>query len=149
MTVADDAEVFAQVRRGEPLHELRRLPELDLEDHGEGAVATERSEVQPGNLVQALDRVGEGADAAPAVGDRLLHRALEDRDEEVVLAAEVEVDRAGGDAGGAGDVGDLGVEEAAGGEGVDGGPQQGIAFVGPFEPGRRSSPRVGGHGAHE
>ena len=122
--VADDAEVLAQVGRGEALHELRRLPQLDLEDDGQVAVAAEAVEVQPGDLAQALDadrRVA--ATLSRPVGDRLLHRALEDRDEQVVLAAEVEIDRAGGDAGGAGDVGDLGVEEAARGEGVDGGAE--------------------------
>ena len=43
---------------------------------------------------------------------------------------EVEVDGAGGDAGGARDVGDLGVEEAAPGEDVDGGAEDGVALVG-------------------
>ena len=43
---------------------------------------------------------------------------------------EVEVDGAGGDAGGARDVGDLGVEEAALGEDVDGGAEDGVALAG-------------------
>ena len=43
---------------GEPLHELRRLPQLDLEDDGEGAVAAEPVEVEPRDLAQPLDRVG-------------------------------------------------------------------------------------------
>ena len=89
-----------------------RLPQLDLEDDGEVAVAAEALEVQAGDLAQPLDRVGHAGERRAAFGDRLLHRALEDRDEQVVLAAEVEVDGAGGDAGGAGDVGDLRVEEA-------------------------------------
>ena len=72
----------------------------------------------------------ERRDAGAAVRDRLAHRPLEDRDEQVVLAAEVEVDGAGGDAGGAGDVGDLGGEEAALGEDVDGGAEDGVALVG-------------------
>ena len=71
-------------------------------------------------------------DAVAAVRDRLPHRPLEDRDQQVVLAPEVEVDGAGGDAGGARDVGDLGVEEAARGEGVDGGAQDGVALVRAF-----------------
>ena len=55
-------------------------------------------------------------------------RALEDRDQQVVLAAEIEVDGAGGDAGDARDVGDLRVEKAALGEDVDGGAQDGVAL---------------------
>ena len=78
-----------------------------------------------------------------ALGDRLLHRALEDRDEQVVLAAEVEVDRAGGDAGGPGDVGDLGVEEAARGEGVDGGAEDRVALVAAIESRRRRNGTAG------
>ena len=79
----------------------------------------------------------EAGDAAAAVGDGLLHRALEDGDQQVVLAAEVQVHGSGGDAGGPGDVGDLGVEEAAGGEGVDGGPEDRVAFVAAIESRRR------------
>ena len=81
------------------------------------------------DLPQPLDGIVERGEALTAVGDRLLHRPLENRDEEVVLAAEVEIDRAGGDACGAGDVGDLGVEEAARGEGVDGGAKERVALV--------------------
>ena len=44
------------------------------------------------------------------------------------MLLEVQVDGAGGDAGGARDVGDLGVEEAALGEDVDGGAQDGVAL---------------------
>jgi uncharacterized membrane protein YgcG len=43
----------------------------------------------------------------------------EDRDEEIFLAVEVEVDRAVGDAGRLRDLGDLGVEVAVAGEDVD------------------------------
>ena len=87
-------------------------------------------------------------------GDRLVHRALEDRDEQVVLAAEIEVDGAGGDARGAGDVGDLRVEEAARGEDVDGGADQRVALVDALELGRgrrnlgRSGTAAGGN-THE
>ena len=122
--VADDAEIVAQLGGGEALHELRRLAQLDLEHHREGAVATEAVEVEPGDLPQPIDRIAQAGDALAAFGDRRRHRPLEDRDEQVVLAAEIEVDGAGGDARGASDVGDLGVEEAASGEGVDGGADQ-------------------------
>ena len=68
---------------------------------------------------------------------RLAHRALEERDQQVVLAAEVEVDRAGGDAGGARDVGDLRLEEAVAGEDLRGGLENRVAFVGDSGAGAR------------
>ena len=141
---SDDPEVFAELRRGEALHELRRLPELDLKNHGQGPVPAEPAEMEPGDFAQPLDRIGQGVDAPPTVGDGVFHRSLEDRDEEVVLAAKVQVDRAGGDTGGAGDVCDLSVEEAAGGERIDRGPQQRVTLVGSVELGRR----VGGAPGH-
>ena len=67
--------------------------------------------------------VAQRRDAVTPFGDRLAHRPLEDRDEQVVLAAEVEVDGAGGDARRARDVGHLRIEEAALGEDLDGGAQ--------------------------
>jgi hypothetical protein len=54
--------------------------------------------VQAGDGPQLRQRIVEARDAFAPGGDRLFHRFLEDRDEQVVLAAEVEVDRAGGDA---------------------------------------------------
>ena len=77
-------------------------------------------------------------------GDRLLHRFLEDRDQQVVLASEVQIDRACGDAGRARHVGHLCIEEAACREGRGGGPQQGIALVGFV---RRSGGRTGTAGS--
>ena len=127
--VADDAEVFAQLGGGEPLHELRGLPQLDLEDDGEVAVAAEALEVQAGDAAEPLDGVVEPVEHGPSLGEPFAHGPLEDRDEQVVLAAEVEVDRAGGDARGARDVGHLGVEEPAAGEDRDGRPEDGFALV--------------------
>ena len=98
--------------------------------------------MQPGDLAQAFDGAAFGGDALASGGNRLGHRPLEDRNQQVVLAAEVEVDGAGGDAGAARDVGDLRVEEAAGGERFDRRAQNGVAFVGlvgAFGEGRRPS----------
>ena len=105
-------EVVLQVGGGEALHELDRLAQLDLDDHGEVAIAAEALEVQAGDPAQPLRPGRRCRPARPPFGDRVLHRALEDRDEQVVLAPEVEVDGAGGDAGDPGDVGDLRLEEA-------------------------------------
>ena len=96
---------------------------------------------------QPLARIVDAGERGAAFGERLAHRALEDRDEQVVLAAEVEVDGAGGDAGGAGDVGDLRVEEAALGEDVDGGAQDRVALVGAGRRGRRVGGRQRGRQA--
>ena len=128
-------EVLAQVARREALHELRRLPQLDLEDDGQIAIAAQPLEVQTGDAAQALARVGRADERRAPFGDGVLHRAFEDRDEQVVLAAEVEIDGAGGDAGGLGHVGDLGVEEAALREHTGGGAHDGVALVADRRPG--------------
>ena len=127
--VAQDAEVVAEQRVREAFHELRRLPQLDLEDDGQVAVAAQAIEVQVGDAPQPLERIGDAGERGPALGDGLAHHPLEDRDEQVVLAAEVEIHGARGDAGGAGDVGDLGAEEAAAGKGADGRAQDDVALV--------------------
>ena len=138
--LADQPEVVAQQRRGKALHELRRLPQLDLKDDREVAIGAEAGEVAAGQAAQPLGRIAQIGDRGAAGLQTLAHAALEDRDEQVVFAFEVEIDRAGGDAGGAGDVGDLGVEEAALGEDVDGGAEDGVAF-GPGGASRRGARR--------
>ena len=127
--LADQPEVVAQQRRREALHELHRLAQLDLEDDGEVAVAAEPFEVQPGDAAQPLGGIGDAVERGAALGEHLAHRALEDRDQQVVLALEVEIDGAGRHAGGAGDVGDLRLEEAVLGEDLGGGAQDGVALV--------------------
>ena len=52
-------------------------------------------------------RIGDAAERGASFGNGFAHRAFKNRDEQVVFAAEVQIDRAGGDAGGARDVGDL------------------------------------------
>ena len=108
--------------------ENRSMNFVDCRSSTWKTTARSRSRPRRSRCSRAISRsrsigIGDAGERGAAFGDRLVHRALEDRDEEVVLAAEVEVDGAGGDAGGAGDVGDLGAEEAARGEGVDGGAQ--------------------------
>ena len=127
--VADQAEVVAQVRRRELLHELGRLAQFDLKDDGEIAIAAEALEMQPRDAGQALARIGDALERRAPFGDRLAHRPLEQRHEQVVLAAEVEIDRAGGDAGGASHVGDLRLEEPVAGKDVRGGLENGFALV--------------------
>src|SRR5687767_11240205 len=127
--VADKTEVLANVSRGKALHEFCRLPQFDLKDDRECPVVAQSIEVKPSDLTQSGDRIVNGRDAAAALGNCLLHRALEDRDQKVVLAAKVEVDGAGRHTRGARHVGNLGVEKAACREGIDGGAEDGFAFV--------------------
>ena len=84
--------------------------------------------MQPREAAQPLGRIAEARHRLLTVGERFAHGPLEDGDEQVVLAAEIEVNGAGGDAGGARDVGDLGVEEAAAGEDVDRGAEDRLAL---------------------
>ena len=86
--------------------------------------------MQPRNLAQAFARRGARREAFTPGGNRLFHRPLEDRDQQVVLAAEVEVDRSGRDAGAARHVGHLGIEEAARRERLDRGAKNRVALVG-------------------
>ena len=99
-------------------------------DDGEVPIAAEAIEVEPGDAAKPVDRVGDVGQRGPPFGDGVLHGALEDRDQQVVLAAEIEVDGAGGDARDAGDVGDLGLEVAVAGEHLDCRAQDGVALVG-------------------
>src|SRR5439155_16093124 len=81
-----------------------------------------------------------GGDRRSALREAVAHGALENRDEKIVLAAEIEIDGAGGDAGRARDVRHLCVEEASVGEDVGGGAEDQIAL-------RRGSGRRGGRPA--
>ncbi len=77
---------------------------------------------------QPFGRIGDGRHFRPPLAKLFLHGAFEDGDEQVVLAVEVEVDGAGGDAGCTCHVGHLGVEVAAFGEHIDGRAQDRIAL---------------------
>src|SRR4029453_13716466 len=120
---------FAPQRVRETLHELRRLAQLDLKDHREIAIAAEPIEVEVRDVAEPLQGIRDAGERGASLGDRLGHHALEDRDEQVVLAAEVEVDGACGHPGRARDVGDLRAEESAAREGVDGGAKDRVALV--------------------
>ena len=60
-----------------------------------------------GDPLQSLPRVLNPVHGRRALADRFVHRPLEDRDQQVVFAVEVEVDGACGDAGDPRNVGDL------------------------------------------
>src|SRR5262249_15975599 len=113
---SDDPEILAEQGGGEAFHELRRLPKLDLKHDREIAIAAKTVEVDAREGAELLDGVLERRDAGAAVGNRFAHGPLEDGDEQVVLAAEIQIDRAGGDACGSGDIRHLSVEEPPRGE---------------------------------
>jgi hypothetical protein len=117
------------MRGRKALHELGRLAKLDLEHDGEVSITPEPFEVKPSDFPESIERMGVSLQTAPARLDGFLHRPLENRNQQVVLAAEIEVDRAGRDARRTRHVGDLGVEKAARREGFDGGPQNGVASI--------------------
>jgi hypothetical protein len=99
------------VRGREAFHELDRLAQLHLHDDGEIAIPAQPFEVEAGDAAEPFNGVRDVDQCGPSFGDGVLHRPLEDRHQQVVLAAEVEVDCTGRDAA-TRDVGDLGLEVA-------------------------------------
>ena len=89
----------------------------------------------PGSRMSAT-AAAPSANASCIVRSKIEHQ-------KVVLAAEVEVDGPGGDPRGAGDVGDLRIEEPAFGEHVDRGAQDGVAFGALRRRRRRFARRIG------
>ena len=110
------------------LHELAALAQLDREDLGGGRLVVHELQVRPDERAQLLARRLAG-DRGLERAVELLHAALEQRDQQVVLALEVEVDRAVGDAGFLRDVGDLRGEEAVAREDPLGGVEDALALV--------------------
>ena len=110
--LAEDVQVVGDLLLREEAHELEAVPQLDLGDDGQGAVAAEGLEVVADGDAHPLvgaAHVGQVALERLQVVPRVL---AEDRDEDVFLAVEVEVDRAVSDARGLGDLRDFGVEVA-------------------------------------
>ena len=79
-------------------------------------------------MPQTFRRIPHLRHRGSRLGERFAHRALEQLDEDVVLAAEIQVDGAGGHPRGARHVSDLGVEKPPLGEDVDRSPQNGVAL---------------------
>ena len=79
-------------------------------------------------MPQTFRRILHLRDRGSRLGERFAHRALEQLDEDVVLAAEIQVDGARRHPRGARDVSDLGVEKPPLGEDVDRSPQNCVAL---------------------
>src|SRR5882672_11355328 len=132
LAVGDDAAQHAQevgeLRVVVLLHELARLPELDRQHLGRRRFVRHQLQVGVDEGAQLLGRWPVRDRLAQPVVD-LLHPVLEQRDQQVVLALEVEVDRAIGDAGLSGDVRDPRGEEPVAREDPLRGDQDPLALV--------------------
>ena len=91
------------MRRGAS-EELLPLSQLDLENLGELGVLLQDPEVEGHDLPNLRQGIALGGDFPPYRRDPLRHLLAEERDEDLVLGLEVEIDRAARDAGLAGDV---------------------------------------------
>ena len=95
--------------------------------------------------------VGESRKSLTSLGDGGGHGLLEDRDEQVVLAPEIQVDRSSGHAGFARDVGDLRAEEAVAREYLGRRGQDAVAFIAARDRARQADGTAGegaGGGGH-
>src|SRR5215467_13422151 len=92
--------------RGRAPEEFLPLSQLDLEHLRELGVVLEDPEVQRDDLAHLREGIALGGDFSPDRRHPLGHLLPEERDEDLVLGFEVEIDRAAGDAGLARDVGD-------------------------------------------
>ncbi len=92
------------------------------------SVAAQARQVETGEPPESLGRIAHAGNSRVSLGEGFAHRALEDRDEKVVLALEVQVHSARGHAGCAGDVGNLGVEKSSLGKDVDRRAQDRVTF---------------------
>src|SRR3990172_399597 len=102
--VGDHVEVRGDLLRGGAAEELVALAQLDLEDLGEGGGLLAHLEVERHDPPDLLERVRLAGDRVAHQRHPLGHLLAEERDEDLVLRLEVEVDRAGGDPGLARDV---------------------------------------------
>jgi hypothetical protein len=143
----DPGEAFVLVRR--VLLPDRRLPgrvqhQLLVDEDQLGILAGAALQDVQGRREQVVDRVGR---VAGQLGDPLqggvllLDLVLEQGQDQVVLAAEVGVERAAGEAGDVADLLDRGADDAAGGEHLDRGRHQLLLRLG--APGGRLRSRIG------
>ena len=85
-----------------------------------------------GDGPQPFARVDNFLQPLSSVGNRFFHAAIEDGMKDVFFALEVEIDSAIGDAGLAGNIGDLGTEITVVGEDADTCAQNCFALVGNY-----------------
>src|SRR5213593_3302922 len=110
---ADQVEVRGDLVGGGAAEELLALAQLDLHHLRHVGSCLQRLEVQAHQPAQLGRRVRLSGDVFAQPAHEFCHLLPEQRDEDLVLGLEVEVDGAAGDAGLARDVGDARVVEAA------------------------------------
>src|SRR5213076_1314944 len=126
----DHVEVGGDFVGGGAAEEFLPLAEFDLDDLGEIGVLLDHPEVQRDDLADLRDGVAFRGDLLPHEGHPLGHLLAKERDEDVVLGLEVEVDRAARDSRFARDVRDAGVVVAVAREDADRGVDDRLRLVG-------------------
>src|SRR4029453_4665230 len=140
---ADQLEVGRDlVGRGAP-EELVPLPKLHLHHLGQLRVLLQHAEVHADELSDLDHRIGLAGHLAPLVRHEPGHLLPEERDQDLFLGLEVEVDRPARDPGLARDVGDARVVVAGPREDADGGVDDLLWLVG-ISHVERASPGSGG-----
>src|SRR5574341_57672 len=126
----DDVEVGGDLVGGGAAEELLPLAQLDLHDLGQVGVVLDHLEVERDDLPDLGDRIPFAGDRLPHERHPLGHLLAEQRDEDLVLRLEVEVDGAARDARLARDVRDARVVIAVAREHADRGGDDLVRLVG-------------------
>src|SRR6185369_2349317 len=126
----DQLEVGRHLVGGGAAEELVALPQLDLHDLRQRRALLEHGEVHTDQPADLRHRVRLAGDLPAQVGHEGRHLVAEERDEDLLLGLEVEVDRATRDAGLARDVRHARVVVAIAREDADGGLDDLLGLVG-------------------
>jgi hypothetical protein len=126
---AEQAQKIRELRVLVLLHELARLAELDRQHLGGSGLVGDQLQVAPDERAQLRQRRLLLRDLRAQLVVDLVHPRLEQRDQQVVLVLEVEVDRAVGDPGVLRDLRHPRGEKPALGEHALGGLQDPLALV--------------------
>src|SRR5712691_11542985 len=125
----DHVEVGGDFVGGGAAEELLPLAELDLDDLGEVGALLDHPEVERDDLADLRERIVLRGDLLPGERHPLGHLLAEERDEDVVLGLEVEIDRAARDSCLARDVRDARVVVAVAREDADRGVDDRLRLV--------------------
>ena len=90
---------------------------------------TQPCQMQGSDLPKPLHGIFNLLEFAAAFCDHVIHRLVEDGDQEIVLALEIKVNSTVGNACSLSNIGDLRLEESAAGEYLDGGPQNRLILL--------------------
>jgi len=105
-------EVLADFLLRELAHELQAVAQLDLENDRDRAIASHRRQIRTDRASKPLLRVGDARELVPEQIQMFSRVLAEDRDEQMLLVLEVQIDRSVSDTRFFRDFGDLRVEVA-------------------------------------